>query len=194
MGSNPTASATYKTGIFTFMKQLFNKAIKILLVTNGFILIAGAMLGPIYALFVEKIGGDLLDASYAFGVFALAAGITTFISGRYADRIKENELIVVLGYGIMGIGFLGYTLVNSIWSLLVIQIIIGLGEAIYVPVFDALYSKHLDSQKSGRVWGAWEAINYFATAFGAVAGGFLVTFFGFNTMFISEKAFDNILS
>jgi len=75
------------------------------------------MLGPIYALFVEKIGGDLLDASYAFGVFALAAGVTTFISGRYADRIKENELIVVLGYGIMGIGFLGYTLVNSIWSL-----------------------------------------------------------------------------
>ena len=42
------------------MKKLFNKAIKILLITNGFILIAGAMLGPIYALFVKKIGGDQL--------------------------------------------------------------------------------------------------------------------------------------
>lgn len=167
------------------MKRLFNKAIRILLVTNGLILIAGAMLGPIYALFVEKIGGDLLDASYAFGVFALAAGITTFVSGRYSDRMKENELIVVLGYGIMGMGFFGYTLVNSIWSLLVIQIIIGLGEAIYVPAFDALYSKHLDSHKSGREWGVWEAINYFAIAFGAVAGGLLVTFFGFNTIFVT---------
>ena len=167
------------------MRRLFNKAIKILLVTNGFILIAGAMLGPIYALFVEKIGGDLLDASYAFGVFALAAGVTTFISGRYADRIKENELIVVLGYGIMGIGFLGYTLVNSIWSLLVIQIIVGLGEAIYAPAFDALYSKHLDDHKTGREWGLWEATNYFTTAFGAVAGGLLVTFLGFNAMFVT---------
>lgn len=166
------------------MERLFNKAIRILLVTNGFILIAGAMLGPIYAIFVEKIGGDLLDASYAFGVFALTAGIVTFVSGKYADRLKENELIVVFGYGIMGMAFFGYTLVNSIWSLLVVQVIVGLGQAIYSPAFDVLYSKHLDSQKIGTVWGTWEALNYFTTAIGAVAGGLLVTFFGFNTMFV----------
>lgn len=166
------------------MKRLFNKQIRILLVTNGLILISGAMLGPIYALFVEKIGGDLLDASYAFGVFALAAGITTFVSGKYADKLKENELIVVCGYGIMGVGFLSYILVNSIISLLAVQVIIGLGEAIYTPAFDAVYSKHLDGHKSGREWGAWEAINYFTTAFGAIAGGLLVTFFGFNTIFV----------
>jgi len=136
------------------MKRLFNKQIRILLTTNGLILIAGAMIGPIYALFVEKIGGDLLDASYAFGAYALAAGITTLISGRYADKLKENELIVVFGYGIMGLAFFGYTLVSSIWSLLIVQIIIGLGEAIYSPAFDAIYSKHLDGHKLGREWGA----------------------------------------
>jgi len=166
------------------MGKLFNKPIRILLVTNSLVLIASAMLGPIYALFVKEIGGDLLDASYAFGVFALAAGITTLFSGKYSDKIKENELIVVFGYGIMGIGFFSYMLVNSIWALLVVQVIIGLGGAIYSPAFDAVYSKHLDSYKSGREWGAWEAINYFTAAFGAVTGGFLVTFFGFNTMFV----------
>lgn len=167
------------------MKRLFNKQIRILLVTNGLILIAGAMLGPIYALFVEKIGGDLLDASYAFGAYALAAGIATLVSGRYADKLKENELIVVVGYGIMGLAFLGYMLVNSIWSLLVIQMIIGLGEAIYVPAFDAIYSKYLDGHKSGREWGAYEAISYFITALGAISGGFLVTLFGFNMIFVA---------
>ena len=161
----------------------FNKAIKILLVTNGLILIAGAMLGPIYALFVEKIGGSLLDASAAFGVFALAAGITTLISARYSDKLKENELILVWGYAIMGLGFFGYTLVNSVWELLVVQVIIGLGEAIYVPAFDAVYSKHLDGKRCGREWGAWEATNYFTTALGAVSGGLLVTNLGFSAMF-----------
>lgn len=164
--------------------KMFNRATKILLVTNGFILIAGAMLGPIYALFVEKIGGDLLDASYAFAAFALTAGITTFISGKYADKLKENELIVVWGYVIMGIGFLGYIFVASIWSLLVVQMIIGLGEAIYAPAFDSIYSKHISDRSSGREWGAWEAINYFTTALGAIAGGLLVTYFGFNLMFV----------
>lgn len=88
------------------MKKLFfNKALKILLFTNGIILFAGAMMGPIYALYVEKIGGDLLDASFTFALYAFAAGIMTLISGRYADKIKENELIVVLGYGLIGFGF-----------------------------------------------------------------------------------------
>lgn len=81
---------------------------RILLCTNALVLMVGAMLGPIYALFVEKVGGDLMDASIAGGIFALAAGLATLASGRYSDRIKENELIVVLGYTIMGIGFLLY--------------------------------------------------------------------------------------
>ena len=53
----------------------FNRALRILLSTNGMILLAGAMLGPIYALFVDKIGGDLMDASIAGGIFALVAEI-----------------------------------------------------------------------------------------------------------------------
>ncbi len=162
----------------------FNKAIKILLITNGLILVAGAMIGPIYALFVEEIGGSLLDASYAFGVFAFVAGIVTLISGNYADKIKENELILVAGYGFMGIGFFGYIFVNSIFLLLIVQAVIGLGEAVYGPAFDAIYSKHLDKNRAGREWGAWEAMNYFTAAFGAVAGGILVTLFGFNIIFI----------
>lgn len=166
------------------MKKLFNKAIRILLITNSLVLIAGAMLGPIYALFVEKIGGDLLNASYAFGVFALVAGFVTLLSGRYTDKVKENELIIIFGYGIMGIGFLSYTFVNSIISLLVVQVVIGLGVAIYSPAFDAVYSKHLQDHKSGQEWGAWEAVNYFAAGFGAIAGGLFVTFFGFNIMFV----------
>ena len=125
-----------------------------------------------------------MDASYTFAAYALVAGIVTLLSGKYADKLKENELIVVFGYSIMGLAFFGYTLVNSIWSLLIVQVVIGLGEAIYSPAFDALYSKYLDGHKSGREGGAWESINYFTIALGAVSGGFLVTLFGFNAMFI----------
>lgn len=171
------------------MNRFFNRAIRILLVTNSLILIASAMIGPIYALFVEKIGGDLLDASYAFGLFALVAGLVTLVSGRYSDRLKEPELIVVAGYMIMGLGFLGYLLVNSIWTLLIIQVIIGLGGAVYSPAFDAVYSQHLDGHKSGREWGAWEALNYFSTAAGAVLGGLIAVQFGFNVLFVVMALF-----
>ncbi len=166
-----------------------NRALRILLATNGLILFAGAMLGPVYAIFVEDIGGNLFDASIAIGLFALVAGITTMISGNYGDKIEENELIIIFGYITMGIGFFLHIFVNSIIFLFVVQIIIGLGEAIYSPVFDSVYSKHTDKRKSFcKQWGAWEAMDYFTTAIGAIIGGLIVTKLGFNTMFTLMSA------
>ena len=165
-----------------------NRALKILIITNSLVLVAAAMLGPIYALFVEKIGGSLMDASLTGGLFALAAGVTTLISGKYADKIKSNELIMVGGYVIVGIGFLLYTFVNSIIFLFAVQILIGFGEAVYWPVFDTLYSKHITKRKAGREWGVWESMSYFTFAFGAIVGGFIVVKLGFNIMFIIMAA------
>ncbi|MCK4635193.1 MAG: MFS transporter [Candidatus Aenigmarchaeota archaeon] len=170
------------------MKPFFNKALRILLITNAMVLAAGAMLGPIYALFVKNVGGSLLDASIAGGFFALAAGITTLLAGKYADKVKEDELIVVFGYSVMGLGFLFYNFVNSIWSLFLLQIVIGFAEAFYSPAFDALYSKHLTRKKAGREWGAWEGMRYFTTAFGAIVGGFIVVQFGFGAIFTIMSA------
>ena len=166
------------------MTFLFNKGLRILLITNALILVSGAMLGPIYALFVEKVGGSLLDASLTGGIFALVAGITTLVASKYADKIREERYIVAGGYFLMGIGFLLYMFVNSIWFLFIVQAIIGFAEAIYLPAFDSLYSRHLTRNKEGREWGAWEATNYFTAAAGAGIGGLLVTYFGFNIIFV----------
>lgn len=171
-------------GKYLRQSGLFNRALKIMLVTNAMILVAGAMIGPIYALFVQEQGGDLLDASFTGAAYALAAGITTLVSGKYSDKIKENELVIVLGYAIMGFAFLFFMVAKSIFAITLIQMMIGFGEAIYSPAFDAVYSKHLDLGKSGRQWGAWESMNYFSMAFGSIVGGFIVTGFNFNVLFM----------
>ena len=165
-----------------------NKAHKVLLVTNSIILLAGAMIGPIYALFVEDIGGDLLDASLAGAVFALAAGITVLVSGRWSDRVKDPELIVVLGYVVIGLGFLSLIWVDSIWTLLVVQAIIGFGEALYSPAYDVVYSQHLDKGSEGREWGLWEAMYYFSTTAGALIGGLIASYYGFTALFVIMMA------
>lgn len=164
-------------------KHFFNRPLRILLITNGFILIANAMLGPIYAIFVERIGGNLLDASMTVAIFALAAGIASLVSGRYSDKVKENELIVVWGYTLIGCGYLLYMFVDSVLFLFLVMAILGIGEAIYSPAFDSLYTKHIDHHKAGLEWGAWETMNYFIYGLGAAFGGILVSFFGFGLLF-----------
>lgn len=166
-------------------KLIFNPALRILLATNGLILLASAMLGPIYALFVEDVGGDLLDASLAGAVFALIAGTTVLFSGEISDRIKQKKIVVAIGYLVIGLGFLLYTQVNSVMFMLIVQVVIGFGHAIYSAPFDALYSENLDKGRDGTEWGTWEAMNYYVTAVGSITGGVLVTNFGFKPLFIT---------
>ena len=161
-----------------------NKALRVLLITNSLVIVAGAMLGPIYAILVEEIGGDLLDASVASASYAGVAAIVIIISGRFADKMKDPELMVVLGYIILGLGFLSYTLVNSVSTLLIAQAIIGLGEALALPAFDGIYSDHLTGGKAATQWGAWEAMSYVTYVLGALIGGVIATQFGFPTLFI----------
>jgi MFS family permease len=155
-----------------------------MLFADSLILVATAMLGPIYALFVERIGGDLLDAGITFGAFSFAAGIVTLISGTFTDRIKEAELIIVLGYVVTAIGFLSYVFVENMTALIFAQVVVGIGTAIRYPAFDAVFSSHLDKGEGGREWGAWESTLYFTSAFGAVMGGYLASEFGFDYIFV----------
>lgn len=143
---------------------------------------------PIYAIYVEKIGGNLLDIGLAGGVFALAGAVTAFITGRYSDKIKESEFFIVFSYAFMGVGFLLYMIVDSIFSLLLVQILIGISRASYGPAFDALYSRHLHLDHAGKTWGAWESMSYLATAIGATIGGIIAFTIGFNALFIAMAA------
>lgn len=162
-----------------------NRALRILLLTNGLVLIAGQMLGPIYAFFVGEIGGDILAASSAWAVYAVFAGFAIFLFGKWEDRLREKEIAIVLGYGLTGVGFLGYLLVQTQAQLFVVQAFLGIAEALYAPSFDALYAKYTEVTRAASQWGLWEAMNYFSIAIGAVVGGFLAYRFGFPAVFIA---------
>lgn len=162
-----------------------NKALKLLLLSESLIILSAAMLGPIYALYVEAIGGGILEASWAVGTYSFVTGIVLYAFSKFEDKMKEKELALVLGYFILGIGYFSYLLVHSISTLLITQVILGLGSAIYVPAYDGLYSIHLNRRKAASQWGTWEMMANIITAVGAILGGILAAFFGFPIIFIA---------
>lgn len=122
------------------------------------------------------------------GALAFGAGIASLIAGRYTDSLKNKKQIIVYGYLVIGVGFLLYTSVANIWYLAIVQLLIGLVRPLYEPAFDALYSLHLDKDKAGEEWGAWEAMSYFTAAAGAALGGAIVALFNFGTLFVVMSA------
>lgn len=160
-----------------------NKSLKILVATDSLLVLAAGMFGPIYAIYVEDIGGDLLDASIAWALFSFISGIVIYVMGKLGDKVKEKELMIVAGYVMTAIAYFGYIFINSVFWLFGIQILLGLASAIVTPAFDTVYSSHLDQGKQASQWGAWEGMSQIVTAIGALVGGVMVTLLGFNWLF-----------
>lgn len=170
--------------IYRMSPKKHNKIRQFLLITNGLIFFAEAMLGPIYALFIADVGGSIINAGIAGGVFALVAGTLTLFVGKASDYSGSRRLFVGVGYAVIGIGFALYTIVDSFAALLVVEAVIGAGQAIYAPPFSALYSQHLDFRHPARQWGVWEAMTYYTTALGSVVGAYIASRYGFDALFV----------
>jgi MFS family permease len=191
---DPTVGrAQYRSYVFSatimLMKRFLNRALRILLINDTLVLIASAMIVPIYAVYVDDIGGDILDAGLAAGIFAVVAGFAVLVTGRIADRSRHKGRILAAGYLLSALGFLLYIFVDSIWQLLAVQALVGLAQAIIAPVFDALYTEHIGGKKrASSRWSMWESAYYFAVAIGAAGGALIVKLTSFDVLFIVMAA------
>lgn len=168
------------------------KGLTFLLIADAFSNLGLGMIGPIYAIFVEKIGGDILDASWAFFSFTITAGVAIFLIGKWENRIHHKEKLVAGGYFLTSLGCLGYVFVQNQFELLVVQIILGLATAILNPAFDALYSHYVIREQETSDWGSWEASGFIMGACAALLGGYIVHFGSFNTLFLCMFAVEFI--
>jgi DHA1 family multidrug resistance protein-like MFS transporter len=169
-------------------KTIFtNKALLSLLLSNSAILISLGMLVPIYALFVEQVGGSALSAGLTGGALAFASAIAALLSGKIIDKVPHDKTryFLVLGWSLIGASALLYLLVDNIAALFLVQILFGFVKTISSPAFDTLYARHLDKSSAGQEYGIWEASFFVTAGIGSVLGGLIVTQFGFDGIFIS---------
>jgi MFS family permease len=156
-----------------------------LLAADAWATLSLGMLGPIYAIFVEDIGGDILDASWAYFSFTFTSGVLIYAISRWEDHSKHKEKLVVAGYFLTAVGALGYSFVDDQMTLVLVQIILGVATAILSPAFDALYSHYVLKERETSNWGAWEGMGYVVTAAAALIGGYIASQYGFPVLFLT---------
>jgi len=160
------------------------RAIAILLWADMWATFAASMIGPIYAIFIGQIGGDLLDASWAYFSFMITGGLGMYLISKWEDRVKHKEKLLFLGYALGSLGLLSYVFVDSKATLIITQIILGISEAIIVPAWDAFYVHYLNRSHEGSEWTNWTSSRYVATAISVLIGGYIAATMGFKALFI----------
>ena len=139
---------------------------------------------PIYAIFVQKIGGDILEASGAIAVFLIVCGTATIAVHRLKWSQNRENRILLLKYGwlLWVIGIACYFIISNTVTLFITQVLIALGNAIADPAFDTELSEHTDAKIKSYEWGLFEASKDIWQGIAALIGGSIAAFFGWKVL------------
>ncbi|MBI4894812.1 MAG: MFS transporter [Candidatus Aenigmarchaeota archaeon] len=164
-----------------------HKILKILITSSMFYNFTAGMIGPIYAIFAQKIGGDIFVASSAIAVYTLVIGVLILLFGRIEDRLDKKKVFIV-GRAINVVGIAGYLFVSTPMDLFLVQGILGVAIAMMNPTFEALYSRGLRKGHEAFEWSVWEGSINIMLSVAAITGGFVAAVFGFQALFLLMTA------
>jgi MFS family permease len=183
--------------MISFARQLYllllpqmrlNRSLRILIAASTLMNFIIGMFSPFYAIFVVKIGGDIGFAGLSWAVFEVVCGVLMLLFTRWGLRVKEQELLIALGYVLRGGVFLSYAFMTSMTQLLLTQVLWGIAAAIGIPAFDAVYAAHTSKESSIAEWGGLEGVVSIAVGLAALLGGYVIDAFGFTSIFFTMAA------
>lgn len=169
-----------------------NKTLKTLVLISTCLHFSAGLFNPLYALFVEAIGGTVTQIGFTYATMPAIVAIGLIISGKVTDKTKNEKYYLIAGYVLKTAGFFSLILVNSIAQLILVQAIFGFSYIITTPAYASLYSKNLTQGKYASNWSAWEAATHIAGAVSAIVGSIILSRFDFATLFITMGIFSTI--
>lgn len=161
-----------------------NQYLRWLLIISNLWFFAEGMLGPLYAIFTEKIGGDVLDVAWTQSLYLIVCGSLYIIFGKLLDAFSRKEIFLFLGYLLNTIFTFGYLAVKNPYHLFIVQFGLGVASALATPSWDVFYHRWSDFRSDGLQWGLAEGIPSFVKAFALIIGGYIISFFSFNFLFL----------
>jgi len=159
----------------SFLYKLLVSSFTLSVFSEGIIL-------PIYAIFVQQVGGGILEASGTMATFLITEGIFTMLVHRLHWSRTHRILLLILGWAIWTVGVGLYLIVSNILMLFLTQILTALGNALANPIFEQELAAHTDNNTAQFAWGFFEGANSIAQGIAAVVGGVIAIKFGFSAL------------
>lgn len=162
-----------------------SKTAKTLLLGANIWYFGEGMMGPLFAVFAEKIGGDILDITWAWATYLVITGLFYILVGRLLNNKPYKEKVMVAGYLLNATFTFCYLFVGSPLQLFFVQAGLGVSEALGTPAWDALYAKNLTSDMDSYAWGLSTGQSQIVTGIAFGIGGLITHFVSFEALFIT---------
>lgn len=163
--------------------QRLNRHVKILLLGANIWYLGEGMLGPLFAVFSERLGGSVLDITWAWSTYLIIAGLCNIAVGKFSDGHASKAKLMVAGYSLNALCTFGYLLVSEPQHLFFVQMGLGVSAALSGPTWAALYAHYEDKKQDGFEWGLASGQANIVTGIAIIIGGLLVNYASFKVLF-----------
>lgn len=164
------------------MSGVLSKQAKVLLRSSNLWYLGEGMMGPILAVFAERIGGNVLDISWIWATYLIVEGVLTVVVGKVSDKRIRKETLMAIGYALNALFTFGYIFATTPLRLFFVQAGLGVAAALATPTWNALYARH--DGPSGYMWGLADGQAKLVTGAAIVVGGMITFYFSFTMLFL----------
>jgi MFS family permease len=161
-----------------------------ILITSDFLINSGVTLfGPVFAIFVTQQieGGSIETVGFAAAITQIVKSVFQIPVARYLDRNHgeyDDFYSMVTGTLLFATVPFWYLIASTPQHLYLIQVLSGVGLALAVPPWYAIFTRHIDAMKENVEW-SLESIGIgISGAAAAALSGVMVSNFGFDSVFI----------
>lgn len=166
-----------------FSKKYFNKVERNLLYASMLWYLSDGLLGPFFAIYSEKIGGDILDISWALAAYYLVAGFLYIFVGKIIDKYKNERQVMVWGYALNALITFLYIFVSTPNQLLLLQVGFGITAAMATPTWNKIFAENESKRNGGLLWGLSDGTANIVMGIGVILGGLIINFWSFEVLF-----------
>jgi MFS family permease len=166
---------------------LMNRTMKLLLLSDIFVLTGFGLIQPILAIYINDggvTGGTMLTAGMASALFMLTKSLVQLPFGHYVDSQAGKERWLILGTLLMAAVPIIYLSANCIDHIYLAELIFGLGSGLAYPTWLGLWSVNLDPGRESFQWSIYHTSTGMGTAATGAAGAAMASQVGFSATFL----------
>ncbi len=171
-----------------------NQVILLIVIADFVLITAFGFLPPIFAVFVTQqvVGGSVAVVGFAATIYWTTKSILQLFVARFIDKNhgEIDDFYFMIAGGFLNSALIAlYFFAQEAWHVYFLQFFIGIGDAMLVPPFYAIFTRHIDKGREGFEWSLYSSFSLGAgSALGGALGGILATVVGFRPLFLLAGA------